>query len=163
MPKPLDLITVAIVSVMIALSLPAKIQNLGQNTPVNARINPNVTQDMICDGNGGWSTDLVRPPSSVTGKIKKQMMDEIKTTLPPTQFQLDHIIPLTIGGAPLQPNLQLQPIAEARKKDQYEKQVWRQVCSGELTLKEAQTRAENWKRYYKDNKVGGYEVDEDDI
>ena len=131
-----------------------------------------ITQDnifeTICDGPSGWTTDLVRPANTVTTRIKKRMMAEIKTKLPSSAFQLDHIVPLTIGGAPLQPNLQLQPIAEARKKDVYEKYLWGQVCDEEIMLKEAQERiSTDWLSFYLeaglDKKLGGSVTDIDDI
>lgn len=138
-------------------------------TPTSGLMNPAITQNnlatTICDGDGGWKTDLVRPSNSVTSKIKKRMMAEIGTKLPSSAFQLDHIVPLTIGGASLEPNLQLQPIKQARQKDIYEKYLWKQVCNGEVTLIEAQRRiSTDWNKYFqKSNSLGAMVVDEDDI
>lgn len=135
---------------------------------LNDKITPNNIYETICDGDGGWSTADVRPSSSVTGKIKRDMMKAIGTELPASAFQLDHLVSLTLGGHPTSTNLWLQPIVEAHKKDRYEKYLWKQVCSGEVGLREAQDRIfSNWEYYYLEaglNKLGGIEVvtDEDD-
>jgi len=149
-----------------------KTEDIYYPKPIEMAVNENITQDnmdsTICDGDGGWNTGLIRPSSSVTGKIKKQFMEEIKTKLPSTFFQLDHIIPLTIGGHPTSTNLVLQSIVPAHEKDKYEKYLWKQVCNGTVGLKEAQERIfTNWRYYYLEaglNKLGSMAevIDEDD-
>jgi hypothetical protein len=49
--------------------------------------------------------------------------------------ELDHIIPLCLDGAPLDPaNLQLQPWSDARKKDERERNACRLYCRGEVDM-----------------------------
>jgi hypothetical protein len=53
-------------------------------------------------------------------------------------FELDHRIPLVLGGAPSDPrNLELQPWDEAGEKDHIEACLARAVCAGAIPLDEA--------------------------
>ena len=62
--------------------------------------------------------------------------------------ELDHRIPLSLGGAPLErANLELQPWDEAPEKDHKEACLSRAVCAGRLTLNEA--RARIWRDWRK--------------
>jgi hypothetical protein len=53
-------------------------------------------------------------------------------------FELDHIIPLALGGADTDKNIHAQPLDEARAKDQFEVWSWRAVCHGQVPLATAQ-------------------------
>jgi hypothetical protein len=55
-------------------------------------------------------------------------------------FQLDHIIPLCIGGSNDSTNLVLQPWYDARKKDRLERETCQAYCAGRISLHEAQAR-----------------------
>jgi hypothetical protein len=56
-------------------------------------------------------------------------------------YELDHIIPLSLGGAARDPsNLQLQPWPEARRKDAVEMELSNAVCEGRMPLAEAHRR-----------------------
>jgi cytochrome c-type biogenesis protein CcmH/NrfF len=63
---------------------------------------------------------------------------------------LDHIIPLALGGHPRQPsNLQLQDLAESRRKDRIEVKLQCLVCSGQMPLDEARAAiARDWQAAY---------------
>ncbi len=52
--------------------------------------------------------------------------------------QIDHTIPLCLGGADADANIQIQPIDEALVKDEFERSVCRAVCSGAIDLHGAQ-------------------------
>jgi hypothetical protein len=66
-----------------------------------------------------------------------------------SDYEIDHLISLELGGANDVKNLWPQPIAEARHKDVLENWMHDQVCSGALTLKDAQHRiATNWVAEY---------------
>lgn len=52
--------------------------------------------------------------------------------------QIDHIVPLCLGGADVDANVQVQPIEEAIEKDELERSACRAVCSGALDLEKAQ-------------------------
>jgi hypothetical protein len=55
-------------------------------------------QNNICKK--GWSTASVRPPVSVTNKIKKQTMTAYGFTDAANHYELDHLISLQNGGCP---------------------------------------------------------------
>jgi hypothetical protein len=66
-----------------------------------------------------------------------------------SDYELDHIVPLTLGGHPRKlANLALQPWEGERgawRKDALEIRLQRLVCGGVLTLNEAQACiAEDW-------------------
>ncbi len=109
--------------------------------------NPTVTPDnlrrTICVP--GW-TKTVRPPVSMTNAIKAKFIHRQRITRPMRDFELDHIIPLCLGGAPRsEKNLQLQPWTEAKRKDKLEADLARKVCAGEITLKKAREAISAWR------------------
>jgi hypothetical protein len=100
-------------------------------------LNSNVTQaniaQTICVS--GW-TATVRPPTSYTEPIKLALLP---TGHSASEYELDHIIPLELGGSPTDlRNLQLEPWAEAHAKDGEENRLHDAVCSGAMTLTAAQ-------------------------
>ena len=53
-------------------------------------------------------------------------------------YQLDHRLPLILGGAADDAaNLELQPLAEAQRKDRIERKLGCFVCNGQMSLDEA--------------------------
>ena len=57
----------------------------------------------------------------------------------PQDYELDHLIPLGLGGHPTSVNnLWLQPWTEAAMKDRDELRLHREVCAGRVTLEQAQ-------------------------
>lgn len=107
-------------------------------------LNPGVTQETIgqtiCVP--GW-TKTIRPRGSYTTGIKLDYCAKKKCAI--EDFELDHAISLVLGGAPADPdNLWMQKYPEARYKDRVENHLHRQVCNGEITLKEAQKKVLNW-------------------
>ena len=114
-------------------------------------LNPKVTQENI-DENicvSGW-TKTVRPPVSYTNVIKQRQMKA--AGIPWSQaadYELDHIVPLQLGGHPTNvKNLQLQPFDGpdgARAKDVVETRMKRLVCDGHITLHAARAcMATDW-------------------
>lgn len=61
-------------------------------------------------------------------------------------YEIDHLIPLEIGGAPDDiRNLWPQTIVEAKAKDKVENALHALVCSGQMPITEAQAAiAKNW-------------------
>src|SRR5579883_2250992 len=57
----------------------------------------NISQN-ICNKN--WTTGQVRPPTSVTNRIKKQTMQDYGFTDAANHYELDHLISLQNGGCP---------------------------------------------------------------
>lgn len=110
-------------------------------------LNPNVTQETIrvtiCKPN--W-TALIRPNVAYTNALKRKQMLQLGLPGRPSDYEEDHIIPLAVGGHPRDPqNLRPQLWAQARKKDIAEVAAHRAVCSGKMSLKEAQLEMLNWK------------------
>jgi hypothetical protein len=122
-------------------------------------IDPRVTQanikTTICKS--GY-TATVRPPVSVTNKIKAQAMKDYGLTGPMSDYELDHLESLQLGGSPtdtrnLFPEAYAGPYG-ARVKDQVEDKLHRAICAGTMTLKEAQDGIrKDWKQYMKKDEV----------
>jgi hypothetical protein len=111
-------------------------------------IDPAVTQDniqtTICKP--GY-TKTVRPPSSYTNKLKTQQIKAYGyDDKNPQRYEEDHLISLELGGSPRDTaNLWPEPGASPNPKDNVENQLHALVCSGAMTLTEAQQRiAANW-------------------
>jgi hypothetical protein len=110
-------------------------------------VNPDVRQETIgqtiCVG--GW-TRTVRPPTDYTSGVKEQQMREYGLGGSPSAYQEDHLISLELGGHPTDPrNLWPEPRPHAEKVDKIENELNRKVCSGQLTLAEAQRRESSLK------------------
>jgi hypothetical protein len=102
--------------------------------------NPDVTQtnirSTICKH--GW-TSTVRPPVEYTNGLKRKQMPLYGETGPLSDYQEDHLISLELGGAPTDPrNLWPEPYPRAAAVDQIENQLNGEVCSGSLSLHDAQ-------------------------
>lgn len=109
-----------------------------QTPKIHGALNPAVTQETInatiCVH--GW-TRTVRPPVSYTNALKYALA--VRRDVSPRDYELDHLIPLELGGAPRSPqNLWLEPWSEARKSDPEENRLKREVCRGEISLVWAQ-------------------------
>ena len=105
-------------------------------------LNPAVTQatirTTICQR--GW-TRTVRPPVSYTNALKARQLEQYRLRGPPSAFQEDHLISLELGGNPTDPrNLWPEPYPRAAAVDRIENELNDRVCSGSLTLAEAQRR-----------------------
>lgn len=117
-------------------------------------IDHNVTQ---VDADGticivGYSSK-VRPPTSVTNKIKESQLAAYGFTGPMSDYELDHLISLELGGcANCVDNLWPEPYniaMGAREKDKVENYLHKAVCNGEMTLSEAQYEiATDWTAVY---------------
>ncbi len=113
---------------------------LASPTLTPGALNPNVTQatigSTICVR--GW-TATVRPPASYTSPLKVQQMPEYGETGPTSGYQEDHLISLELGGNPTDPrNLWPEPYPRAADVDKIENELNAKVCSGALTLSQAQ-------------------------
>jgi hypothetical protein len=105
-------------------------------------LNASVTQanigGTICSR--GW-TKTIRPPSTYTDELKRQGMRTYGLGGRPSDYQEDHLISLELGGDPTDPrNLWPEPYPRAATVDRIENQLNAAVCSGKLTLEDAQRR-----------------------
>ncbi len=105
-------------------------------------LNPDVTQDTIhstiCVP--GWS-DKVQPPASYITALKLRQMHDFGETGLPLSYKEDHLVSLSIGGAPRDPNnLFPQPAAKTTQKEELEDHLHQAVCAGQMTLIAAQSR-----------------------
>lgn len=116
--------------------------------------NPDVTQDnikkTICTP--GFSKGI-RPPVSYTEPLKKKLMKSYGFTDSLSNYELDHLIPLEVGGNPYDvKNLWPQAHygqAKSLEKDKYEVYLNKQVCSGAISLQKAQMEiSTNWMYYW---------------
>jgi hypothetical protein len=105
-------------------------------------VNPEVRQETIAGTicKRGW-TRTIRPPTSYTAALKLRQMREYGVGGDPSGYQEDHLISLELGGHPTDPrNLWPEPQPHAGEVDRIENELNGKVCSGELTLAEAQRR-----------------------
>jgi hypothetical protein len=110
-------------------------------------LNPDVTQanirSTIC--RRGW-TDTIRPPVSYTNALKTKQMRQYGETGSLSDYQEDHLISLELGGSPTDPrNLWPEPYPRAADVDKIENELNSEVCSGQLTLAQAQQREDTLK------------------
>lgn len=109
-------------------------------------VDPAVTQatirQTICVR--GW-TKTVRPPASETDKAKFDVAYPAYSLPAGTTSELDHLIPLELGGANDITNLWPEAGSVPNTKDPVEDDLRADVCAGELTLTQArQAIAANW-------------------
>jgi hypothetical protein len=115
-------------------------------------LNPDVHQDTINQTicTPGY-TKKVRPAVSYTNGIKRKLLREQGIDQDKIgEFELDHIVPLVLGGHPRNiKNLVLQSwngVDNAKIKDKLEVKLSKMVCKKQISLIEAQSCIwNNWK------------------
>lgn len=105
-------------------------------------LNPAVTQatirSTICVP--GW-TRTVRPPVSYTNHLKEVQLARYGLHGALSAFQEDHLVSLELGGNPTDArNLWPEPYPRASEVDRVENQLNHEVCTGALTLADAQRK-----------------------
>jgi hypothetical protein len=96
----------------------------------------------------------VRPPESFTEPLKLAQMRAYGLPGSPSDYEEDHLVPLSIGGAPRDPrNLWPEPRTgpyNAEQKDQLETWAARMACAGRIPLAQLQREmAGNWIALYR--------------
>lgn len=145
---------------LIALSLlgtllgsPASPEPDSRTTP--GAVDPNIRQSnidtTIC--RPGYARG-VRPPYAIMRQLKHDAMVREHPGQRYADFEFDHLIPISLGGALLDPrNTWLEPIAGQRgayTKDKIEYVLWVHVCRHEIPLATAQRAiAVNWIAVYR--------------
>jgi hypothetical protein len=99
-------------------------------------------------------THKVRPDKKYTNRLKHEQIQQYRyADRDVRNYELDHLIPLNIGGNPSDPK-NLWPQSRqgewsAEQKNDLEFVVYKMVCQGEITLLEAQQRmAKDWIEAY---------------
>ena len=125
------------------------------NTPgaTNPAVTPGTLATTICAP--GWAR-TVRPPRGFTSSLKRRQLaglDYFDQRM--RDFEEDHLIPLSLGGAPAdRRNLWPEPRRPgdgwtAERKDHLEDTLHRMVCDGEVNLRTAQWAiATDWEAAY---------------
>jgi hypothetical protein len=121
-------------------------------------IRPGVSLATICAF--GYSRS-VRPPESFTEPLKLAQMRAYGLPGSPGDYEEDHLVPLSIGGAPSDPrNLWPEPRTgpdNAEQKDQLESWAARMACTQQIPLAQLQHEmASNWIALY--HAAGGERV-----
>jgi hypothetical protein len=144
--RPVELGLLSLAVIVAATALPrcgsgrAVVRASWDRTP--GVLNPAVTQATIVATicRRGW-TRTVRPPVDYTNALKLRQLREYGLRGPPSGYQEDHLISLELGGNPADPrNLWPEPYPRASAVDQIENDLNHRVCTGSLTLAEAQRR-----------------------
>jgi len=104
---------------------------------------PAVTRAVLCSG--GYSTDSYRAPESQTETFKFSEAYPAYGIAAGTTSELDHLIPLELGGANDAANLWPEVGSIPNPKDHVEGALHDAVCSGRVALAAAQRAiARNW-------------------
>jgi hypothetical protein len=141
------LVTVAVVAYSSLRSHHAPHSILADSVLTPGVLNPDVTQanirSTIC--RTGW-TATIRPSTDYTNALKAKQMRQYGETGSLSDYQEDHLISLELGGNPTDPrNLWPEPYPRAADVDKIENELNDQVCSGQLTLAEAQQKEDDLK------------------
>lgn len=135
------LVAAAIGAALLALLLMLRHGNRASVLPrvpgvVNARVTQANIRTTICTQ--GW-TKTIRPPTEYTNALKRKQMRAYGLPGPLSAYQEDHLISLEVGGDPTDPrNLWPEPYPRAAQVDQIENELNAKVCSGHLSLRDAQ-------------------------
>lgn len=117
-------------------------------------IDPAVTAAVLCAP--GYSTRSYRPPSSQTDAAKWDTVAPAYGIPRGTEGELDHLVPLTLGGANDLSNLWIEQGTIPNAKDHLEVALHRAVCDGQVTLADAQHAiAANWETAESTLGIGG--------
>jgi hypothetical protein len=112
-------------------------------------------KDSICKVTHFTWTEGHMPPASFLEPIEKEQLKQYGYTDSNLKhYQMDHLIPLSLGGHPTDPkNIWPQVLVtkwSARRKDYLEEKLHDKVCKGEISLKDAQEQIRtNWIEAYK--------------
>jgi hypothetical protein len=137
-------------SLLIAAALFASAATAGDLPDPNltpGATDPEVTEanikESICKVTHFTWTEGHMPPASFLENIEREQLKQYGYSDPNMKhYQMDHLIPLSLGGNPTDPkNIWPQVLVtkwSARRKDYLEQVMHDKVCKGELSLKEAQ-------------------------
>jgi hypothetical protein len=108
-----------------------------------------LTAAVLCSP--GFRTSRIRNVSQAT-KAQVERAYGLPARLYGRSLEIDHIVPLELGGSNAVANLYPEPGAGAhgyRDKDRLENRLHALVCAGQIGLRDAQARiAANWRQFY---------------
>ncbi|MEO7002118.1 MAG: HNH endonuclease signature motif containing protein [Ktedonobacterales bacterium] len=108
---------------------------------------PNATTDQICQS--GYSSSVRNVPTSEKNQVYAEYGIASHS---PGQYEVDHLVSLELGGSNDISNLwpeAASPTPGFHQKDSVENYLHSQVCSGAVTLQQAQVEiATNWLQVY---------------
>jgi hypothetical protein len=135
----IGLLVLALVLYMRRSGTPSVVADVALTPGVlNAAVTQATIRSTIC--RRGW-TRTVRPPTDYTNALKRKQMRVYHEHGPPSAYQEDHLISLELGGDPTDPrNLWPEPYPRASAVDRIENELNDQVCSGALSLWDAQVK-----------------------
>jgi len=129
---------------------PPAAQDLARYLP-NPKLTPGdtlkVSKDDLCVY--GYSN----PAQKVTVRLKRQVFEAYAISATAMGYNVDHLIPVDLGGSNSEKNLWPQPLSgewNYQMKNRLEKRLRKLVCSGELELEKARREiAADWVSAYK--------------
>ena len=139
------IIAVAALALTVACTAPSASTETTEPAPAKppahliGTLNPDVTPATIARTIcvPGW-TAHIRPPTSYTTRLERQQIQRLHLPGTTADYEEDHLMPLSLGGAPRDPaNLRPVPLAVAKKHDAWERLLHTRVCDGRMTLAEA--------------------------
>lgn len=151
------IVSVSLVTFVYAAPVPQHVSDASIRPRIfsGEMLNQDISQENIYDSicQKGF-TKTIRPAVVFTNGVKFKLMREAGI---PTEdaglYELDHIVPLAVGGHPRKlANLQLQPYEGefgAKQKDRLEHKLHQMVCSGKIDLSTAQREiGSDWTKAY---------------
>jgi hypothetical protein len=88
----------------------------------------------------GW-TRTIRPPTEYTNDLKLRQLRAYGFPGGPRDYQEDHLVSLELGGDPDDPrNLWPERRPRADQVDELENELNDKICSGAMSLRDAQRR-----------------------
>jgi hypothetical protein len=120
----------------------------------NPAVTPDTIRSTIC--RAGWA-GRVRPPASVTSRIKTERIAAYGLTAPRSRIELDHLVPISLGGALTDVrNLWPEPEAAPNLKDDVERAAQSAVCRhGRDLCATQQEMARDWRQLGRELRVTG--------
>lgn len=113
--------------------------------PLIGRLNPAVTQATVAQTicRRGWAQS-VRPSAAWSSKVKRSQLPAGASV---KDYQLDHLMPIELGGAPKdEANLRIMPVVRAKADDKEENRLHQSVCTGSMTLAAARVKMSEIKK-----------------
>ena len=114
----------------------------------------NIKESICKETHFTWTEGHMPPRSFLDNLEKEQLKQYGYQDVSPQHYQMDHLIPLALGGNPTDiKNIWPQVLVtkwSARRKDYLEEYLHSKVCKGAITLKDAQDQIRtDWIEAYK--------------